>query len=206
MPISETVFADGTAPQVPYSQLRENVRNGDLLLCSGSATFSKLIQHATNSIWSHVGFLMWLEPLHRLMVVESVESIGVRTVPLSSYLSDYSGTGNHYPGNVLIACHETLHAQHLGPRMPSFATFAIDRFGYPYDTDEIIRIAARIASGGLLEGGNLQDIKEYICSEYVDACYRTLGVEIRRASPGFISPADFARDPDVNAVAIPQAA
>ena len=41
--ISETIFDDGTVDLVPYPELRGQVKDGDLLLCSGNATFSKLI-------------------------------------------------------------------------------------------------------------------------------------------------------------------
>ena len=49
MAIPSTVFSDGSVPVVPYDKLREHIQDGDLLLCSGSATFSKLIKVATHS-------------------------------------------------------------------------------------------------------------------------------------------------------------
>lgn len=199
MPISETVFTDGSVPAMAYDPFRATARDGDIMLCSGSAVFSTLIQKATGSIFSHVGFVMWLRSIDRLMVLESVESIGVRTVPLSSYLINYNGSGAGYPGRVLIARHADIANV---PLNAGFGQFAVDRFGFPYDTDEIIRIATHIASGGLLAGGNLQDAREYICSEYAAACFRSLGIAVQQRNQGFIAPSDFAADPQIAGVAI----
>jgi hypothetical protein len=88
-----------------YDELREQVQDGNLLLCSGSATFSKLIQMATRSIWSDVGLVMRLQAIDPVLVLESVESMGVRAVPLSSYVRDYSGLETGYPVRFLIARH-----------------------------------------------------------------------------------------------------
>ncbi len=88
-----------------YSEYRGQIKNGDLLLCAGSSWFSRLIQWATESIWSHVGFVMRLDKIDRVMVLESVESQGVRTVPLRKYLNDYDNKGNPYPGGLVIARH-----------------------------------------------------------------------------------------------------
>ena len=52
-----------------------------------------MIQAATGSIWSHVGFLMRLDEIDRIMVLESVEPLGFRTVPLRNYLTDYDING-----------------------------------------------------------------------------------------------------------------
>ena len=199
MTITPDVFTDGTVPVMAYDKLREQVLDGDLLLCSGSATFSKLIQAATKSIWSHVGFVMWLRSIDRLMVLESVESVGVRGVPLSGYLGDYSGSGKGYPGRLLIARHARLSGKTLDA---GFGQFAVDRMGYPYHTDEIAKIAVHLASGGLALEQEFAEAKRFICSEYVNACYERLGVSIHKSHWHFVAPADFANDPNVGGIAI----
>lgn len=193
-------------PPSDYSKLRDEIRSGDLLLCSGSGWFSKMIQRATGSVWSHVAFVMRLEALDRVMVLESVEPLGVRTVPLSKYLHDYDSLGNPYPGGLVLARHT-----HFGTdaEMRPFGQFALDLFGYPYDKDQIAKIAARIAASHLpfsdQERRQLEPDREYICSEYVHACYQHIGIDIPHDRRGFIAPADFAHDPDVSLFAILQA-
>ncbi len=180
-----------------YSNFRPKIKSGDLLLCSGSGIFSRMIQAATGSTWSHVGFVMRLDAIDRVMVLESVEPLGVRTVPLRKYLVDYDSKGNPYPGGVAIARHSDFSILANKKNLREFGQFAIDLFGYPYDKDEIVKIAARIGASYLPFTKKFANIfkpdREFICSEYVWECYRKLGIHIPHDPSGFIAPADFAK-------------
>lgn len=189
-----------------YADFRPYIRSGDILLCSGSGWFSKMIQRGTKSVWSHVGFVMRLDNLDRVMVLESVEPLGIRTVPLSKYLTDYDSQGNPYPGGLVIARHRDFAEKANETAMRKFGQFAIDLFGYPYDKAEIAKIAARIASSYLpftdSERRALEPDREFICSEYVGACYQEIGIEIEHDRRGFIAPADFAKADGVKLKAV----
>lgn len=198
MSVPADIF-DTTAP-TPYEAVRGDIRHGDLLLCSGSAFFSQLIQQATNSIWSHVGIVLRLDAIGRIMVVESVESQGVRTIPLSSYCRDYNGTGEAYPGRFLIARHSAFPADENAVNL--FAQASIDLFGYPYDKDEIAKIAVRIASNGALNGGVLKRDGEYICSELVQELLDRIELAVPHDQRGFIAPSDFAACAEIAPVAV----
>lgn len=191
---------------VDYREFRSEIASGDLLLCSGSGTFSRLIQAGTESVWSHVGFVMRLDAIDRVMVLESVEPIGVRTVPLSKYLSDYDSKGNPYPGGLVLARHDAFAARALPKRLRRLGQFAVDLFGYPYDKDEIAKIAARIAASHLPFSSRdkkaIQRDRDYICSEYAWECYREMGIRIAYDRRGFVAPADFARAPEVKLQAV----
>jgi len=200
MTLSRDPFSDGTVAELDYSEMRSVLADGDLLLCSGSLTFSKMIQVATKSIWSHVGFIIRLPRIDRLAVLESVESIGVRMVALSSYIRDYNGSGSGYPGRLLIARHAGMATKQLDM---AFGQFALDLMGYPYHPHEIAQIAFLIASGGLAREPSFAESKRFICSEYVHTCYSRLGVQIQQGDTHFVSPADFANDPDVTGICIP---
>lgn len=91
-----------------YSEIRNNLKDGDILLCSGTGIFSAMIQQATRSVWSHVGFILRLDSLERVMLLESVEPIGVRTVRLSKYLENYGNNGKAYPGGLVVIRHSEL--------------------------------------------------------------------------------------------------
>ncbi len=185
-----------------YITVRQKLQSGDILLCSGSALLSKMIQKGTRSVWSHVGFIIRLDVIDRVMVLESVESAGVRTVPLSHYVRDYKATGKAYPGRVYIARHRDFAQKVNAKRMNKLSQFAVDLFGYPYDKDEIVRITARI--GMSLFGFKKSDVKrdrEYICSEYAWECYNAVGIRIPYNKSGFIAPADFAGDKGVRLIA-----
>lgn len=182
-----------------YAAIRQQIRSGDILMCSGTAWFSKLIQRASDSVWSHVAFVMRLPEIDRVVVLESIESAGVRAIPLSRYLSDYAGDGKPYKGGVVLARHAGFARKANSGSLKKFGQFAVDQFGYPYDRNEIAKIAARISSRKIgfdaRERRQLKRDKEYICSEYVWECFRAVNIDVAHDRGGFITPADFARDP-----------
>lgn len=195
--ISSNSFAN--APLREYAQVRPLIKSGDILLCSGTSTFSKLIQQTTGSMWSHVAFIIYLENIDRHMVMESVESIGVRTVPLSHYIENYNGTQKGYPGRILIARHNQFDTACIN----KLSAHAVDLLGYPYHTEEILQIAARLLEEKV---GSPKAVtpptpsKSYICSEYAYECYRSIGINIHHDPAGFITPSDFSKDPHVTAL------
>ena len=87
--------------------------------------------------------------------------------------------------------------------MRRLGDFAVDRFGDPFASGEILKIAARIILGRtrVKMPKRLAPHDEFICSEYVAKCFETLGIHIAWDGASFIAPADFARDPKVHAVA-----
>ena len=204
MTIASKKFPAGSA--VNYDKFRESIEPGDILLCSGSGWFSKMIQKGTKSAWSHVGFVMRLEEIDRVMVLESVEPLGVRTVPLSKYLEDYDSKGNAYPGGLILARHKDFAKKATEAKMKKFGQFAVELFGYPYDKDEIAKIATRIASSYLpfsaKEKKDLKPDREFICSEYAYECYKSVGIKIGHDRRGFVAPADFAKAKEVTLQAI----
>ena len=193
-------------PPVRYRELRPELRSGDLLLCSGTGMFSRMIQAASDSVWSHVAFVMRLDAIDRVMVLESLEPIGVRTVPLRKYVEDYDSCGNPYPGRLAIARHDEFEEKANGRALRRLGKFAVDLFGYPYDRDEVARIAARIVAAKMgssrLRARAVRRDREYICSEYVWECYKSLGVGIEYDRRGFVAPADFAKAKGVRLKAV----
>lgn len=185
-------------PTKNYQQIRPHIRSGDILLCSGSAFFSTLIQNATKSMWSHVGFILRIEQIDRVMVLESVESIGVRTVPLCSYVRDYNGTKKPYPGRIMLARHRQLKQENIS----KLSRYSTDLLGRPYNTEEIARIATRIGmnSIGINDNRHTLPQHEYICSEYAYVCFKSIGIEIEYNPMGFIAPVDFARCKEVEPI------
>jgi Permuted papain-like amidase enzyme, YaeF/YiiX, C92 family len=186
-------------PLVDYADVRGKIRSGDILLASGSYAFSKLIQHATGSCWSHVAFVMRLDEIDRVMLLESIEGKGVRTVALSEYVRNFEGTGAGYNGRLAIARHSGFEAQATPEKFKAMAQYAVDRFAYPYDDEEITRITLRIVGAALgLPKQERVENEQYICSEYVDiSCFRPLGIHVPFDARGFIAPADYAACSDI---------
>ena len=190
-------------PPRPYAEVAPQVRTGDLILCSGSSGFSRLIRWATGSPWSHVAIAVRLDPLDKVVVMESVEKIGVRAVALKSFLSRDSNGRKPYPGRLLLARHDEFQAKSTAEGLKRMADFAADRLGAPFKPSEITKIALRIAAGALnlRVPGRLDPDDEFICSEYVAKCYAQIGIEIPWDGRGFVAPVDIANAPPVQAIA-----
>ena len=86
------------------------------------------------------------------MVFESVQQLGVRTVPLNTFIAQSSTGQKPYPGKIILARHEDYAAKGgdagsvAAKRM---ADFAVDRFGDPFAPGEIVKIGMRICMGRL---------------------------------------------------------
>jgi uncharacterized protein YycO len=171
-----------------YTQRRSKLRSGDLLFASGNYPVSRAIRKMTGSAWSHVGIIFWLKSIKRVLLLESVESVGVRFAPLSKYLSDYS-RGKPYKGMAILARCSNAAAKNVD----DLARCGVDELTRPYDKNEIAAIVARIALG---KGKPKRD-REYICSELVHECFANAGKDFAYNPRGFISPEDIWRDAHV---------
>jgi Permuted papain-like amidase enzyme, YaeF/YiiX, C92 family len=180
-------------PIMPYDNLRNEIRSGDLAFCSGSYVFSKFIQGFTGSVWSHVGLIYRDDHLGRVFLLESEVGIGVRLVPISKYLRDYHGRRRPYLGQMVIA---RVNPSLGDEQVRRAVSYGMDLLTKPYDNFEILRIAARIA---FRRGRRTRD-RKFICSELVDECFRAAGVTFKRTD-NYISPDDIWRDPVVSPLA-----
>lgn len=147
-------FPEKVAERDYDPSLREEIQDGDLLLCSGGYGWtSRLIERLTNSCWSHVAFLLKLPNIDRVMVLESVDGAGVRTVPLHEYVKNLEGTGCGYKGRLFIARHKEMKSKMTEESLKKMSQFAIDKFSHPYSMIEAFRILC-IVIVNLLGGPN----------------------------------------------------
>jgi hypothetical protein len=189
-------------PPQRYAEIRGQVRTGDLALCSGDHAFSKVIRWATKSDWSHIAMVVRLDEIDRVMILEAVQKIGVRMVPFSRFLCDFQPPDKPFPGKVVIARHDSV-AEASPQQFRKMSEFATDQLGLPFDALEVTKIALRIAFArpNVRLPRLIQPNDEYFCSEYVAECYRRLGIDIPWDGRGFIAPCDFAKAPEVRAIA-----
>jgi uncharacterized protein YycO len=184
-----------TIPKVKYPALRQTVQAGDLLFYSGEDEVSRLIRRATQSLWSHIGIIFKIENLDRILLLESVESMGVRLIPVSRYIKNIENEDNEgkYDARLVIARHQALKPEQVNP----FINFGIDQISRPYDLAEIKRIIERIQKG---KGKIIRD-ESYMCSELVYECFAKVGIEIPYNELGFISPQDIWIEENIQVVA-----
>lgn len=171
-----------------YADVRELIRPGDLFLASGNYPISRIIEHFSDSLFSHVGVVFFWKS--RILLLESVEDDGVRAVPLSHYLNDYENSREPYNGRLFLGRYDQAFSDAQLDLMIGNAT---DRLNRKYDKDEMAKILARITIGL----GKHRDDDAYICSEFVDMCFRDLGVRFKSRLNGFLFPEDIAADDKV---------
>ncbi|MDF1760195.1 MAG: YiiX/YebB-like N1pC/P60 family cysteine hydrolase [Coxiellaceae bacterium] len=183
-----------TLQPIHYKTASQQIKSGDLLLCSGNGLVSDIIKKATNSAFSHVALILELNKTGQWLVLESVESFGVRCVTLDQgYLQNYRDTNKGYDGKMVIARHSDMADKFQSLARLYERAFALT--GDLYSKQDIFKIASRIAMAkiGIHENGNIMPHdNHYICSEYVYACYKSIGINLPYDPLGFIAPADIA--------------
>lgn len=177
---------------VPYDHVRETLKTGDIIFCSGSYFFSGLIRWFTKSCWSHCGIIYRDDNLGRVFILESETLIGVRVAPLSKYLRDYHGKNKPYKGCIIIG---RLIPEPAEEDVKKAISYGMGALTMPYDNFEILRIAIRI----LFKRGRRNRDRKYICSELVYECFRKADVWFK-FNKRSISPDDIWQDPRVQQV------
>lgn len=174
--------------RVSYKSARNEIRTGDIFFASGNYPISRMIEHFSDSIFSHVGFVFTWNS--RVLLLESVEDDGVRAVPLSQYIYDYENSGQPYNGRLFLGRYSgTFNQDSIGRMLGK----AADSLNKKYDKEEIAKILARVTIGLGKHGDN----DAYICSEFVDVCFQEIGVMFPRDKNGFIFPEHIAADVSV---------
>lgn len=188
--------------QVSYRDLREQIQDGDLLFCGGEYAFSKLIRYLSGrSRVSHVGIVYWWNG--RLMLLESVETDGVRVVPVSQYLVNYENSGKPYNGRVYLARERRLHMA-LASRGAAGGRESNSM------VLELLREAATLLNKKFsfrdvlifFWQGNTgrerhEDDDQFLCSEFVAKCFERIGITYPDDGRGFIAPEHIAMSEDV---------
>ncbi|MBI3284419.1 MAG: hypothetical protein HYZ65_06135 [Burkholderiales bacterium] len=172
-----------------YQDVRPEIRTGDIFFASGNYAFSKMIKHFSDSMLSHVGFVFTWNA--RVLLLESVEDDGVRAVPLSRYVNDYNNSGEPYNGRLFLGRYND--ELNMG-KVSQMLGKAADILNRKYDVDEITEMLARVTLGL----GVHKDDDAYLCSEFVDVCFKEIGIHFPRDDKGFIFPEHIAADGKVD--------
>ena len=186
----------------PYKELREKLRTGDVLVCQGNGWFSGLIRLATKGDQSHVGMILKIDELDRILVSESVESKGVRVIRLSKYLTDYDNKGNPYNGEIYILRHKSFETISMGTpeKVDAMITFAIDALGHPYSKRQIMKIIYNLFFKRAIAKLVANKRTEWICSVFVGDLFSVLGLIIPINGDGYLKPSDYVAGEDFELV------
>lgn len=200
MPVTTDQFK--SMKTTAYSAARPALRTGDILLFHSLTFNSLLTELGTHSLWSHAAFVWCLPEIDRVLLLESMDTVGVRVMPMSTRINGCSAAPTPFNGGLAVLRHQDFPQNPEPAKIHTMTQFALDRVGYPYSFWELHRIMIRIALGmaGKIITGRLDPKNQFICSEYVAKCYDAIGIELAPDKEGFIAPADIADDPKVSGI------
>jgi len=192
-------------PSVSYDKLRHTIRNGDLLFCGGDYAFSKTIRYLSGqSKVSHVGIVYWWN--ERLMLLESVETDGVRIVPVSQYVENYENRGAPYNGRIYLARDQRVTIAPTNrkgdasgdhnPMVEEILHFAASLLNKKFSFKDVLTFLWQGNTGRELH----VDDEEFLCSEFVAKCFRKVSIAYPDDGHGFIAPEHIAMSEHVQAL------
>lgn len=190
-------------PTIAYQDLRDRIHNGDLLFCGGNFAFSKTIRYLSGcSKVSHVGIVYWWND--RLMLLESVETDGVRIVPVSQYVNDYENSGKPYNGRLYLARDWRLYQQPRNdaemarsmhnPKVEKLLGDAATMLNKKFSFKDVLVFFLQGNTGRFEYVEN----DEFLCSEFVAKCYAGVGIDYPGDGRGFVAPEHIAMSEHVD--------
>ncbi len=179
-----------------YEHLRSDLQTGDLLFFSGDHWISSLIRVRSRSAWSHLGFVIKIEEMDRVFLVESVLETGVRMIPMSNVFKDYDGQNEPYGGRIAWARYRSIADSE--EKKQKIKEFCLDNLSKQYDHSEYYRMLWRTFIG-------LREIFEdnkYTCAELVRSAFLYADLLPPKERSYFISPGAFWRLPGMDVMRI----
>ena len=179
--------------ETAYTEIRDELKTGDIILFSGKGGISAGIKWGTMSRWSHVGMILKLPEYDFVTIWESttlsstidldtnVPRKGVQLVPLSARVNGYDGD---------IAVRQLQGVEFGAGSVEALMQLRKEVTGRPYEEDTLELIKS--AYDGPF-GKNSEDLSSLFCSELVAEAYQRLGlVSIDKPSNEY-TPADFSQ-------------
>lgn len=168
--------------RVTYSQVRDEIEDGDVILFRGEAELSHVISGISQSAYSHAGFVLsWY---HRRMLL-SAEMPKVQALPLSIKVAHYKGRIDWY--KLLPEGRAQLDLERL-------AVEALTNLGLEYGTSKLFELASHFILG---TDANDDDCcpETFVCSQYVSRCFRLAGLDLSAKSDLATVPGEIAISP-----------
>ena len=169
---------------VKYAQVRDQIKNGEVLMYKGRGLVSSVIRWVTHSPYSHAALAVWWN--QRLMVMEA-KGQGVIVNPTSRSIRHYRGDVEWFSCKKEISEDDRL-------RMVKFAQ---EELGKSYGRWKAILLGIKILFEHDLEKRDrLKREKRLFCSEYVAQIYNFIGLDLKKGrSDRFTKPDDIANSP-----------
>jgi hypothetical protein len=169
-----------------YSDVRDQIRTGDILLFQGTSWLSRVIRWGSRSDYSHAGFAAWWD---RRLLVFQASGRGAEVLPMSSAVDAYDGQVDWYSLRPDYRLNREGEDQ--------LVTHAVTLLGRSYSSAGLVDLMWRMAIGRFR---GLSDPKaspeSLFCSQYVSYCFRQVGPDlVEDTDDSSTSPADLSASP-----------
>jgi hypothetical protein len=175
-----TVRPEEARVPLAYAELRDQVKDGDLILFKGNVLLSRIIQRISGGRYSHSALV--LDWGGRWMILQAEVIEGVQAVPLSVAVARYHGDVDFYPLRPEARAKVDL------PRLAQVAKSAL---GLGYAKLDLLRVAAHLLFRFRLPRYR-RDPEALFCSQYVSRCFRVAGLDLVAESDVGTSPEQIA--------------
>lgn len=165
-----------------YTEIRDQLKTGDIVLLSGKGLLSLGIKLITRSRWSHVG--MVLRHQGQVQIWESTRECNVSLKLLSNRIGDIQDQSGE------IALRRLTEVEFDANDHTKLSKLREALKGRPYEDDEIELLKA--AYDGPF-GQNKEDLDSVFCSELVAEAYQCLGLLDNRTASNEYTPKDFSQ-------------
>ena len=180
---------------IPYSEIRDDLKTGDMVLFSGDGFVSRIIQMYTRSKWSHVGLVVKDEWYDMLLLWESTTLSKVKTVygnvrqgvavrPLSEVVAKYEGEVGIRQLERPLSDGQQVD---IGDLRKEFKGR-----DYEQSKSELFKSAY-----DFIGGKNEEDLSSLFCSELVAEAYQRVGLLSEHTPSNEYTPADLAVMPTI---------
>ncbi len=163
-----------------YAEVRDEMRDGDVVLFRGSVLASRIIQRISGGRYSHSALV--LDWGGRWMILQAELIEGVQTVPLSVAVARYHGEVDFYPLTPEARAKVDL---------SKLARTARSALGLRYAKLDLLRVAAHLLFHLGLPRYR-RDPEALFCSQYVSRCFRIAGLDLAPQSDVGTSPEQIA--------------
>lgn len=163
-----------------YSEIRDQIQDGDIILFRGARLLSRMIEAGSKSKYSHAAIALWW---HRRLMLLQAEIQCIQAVPLSVALGKYKGVADWY----------RVRDEHRAriDFAPILDEAKVD-LGLAYSTSELLKSALH-SLVGLDLPPDCETPHALFCSQYVARCFRVGGLPLIEGmtdietTPGHIS-------------------
>lgn len=167
-----------------YNKLRDEIKNGDMLLYRGSSFLAKGIQYFDKAYYNHIGVVWRPENMDRVLTLD-MWSNGLNCLPVSRRMDGYKDF-----------C--ILRPKVSDDKIKASISIAMEKWDgadIKYDNQLILRVAMIKKTGIDITGLGKKD--KFICSEFIQYYCDLLGLKTY-SNLNLITPEDFRRFIDDN--------